>query len=255
MDWAELGPEFLRVWGHPGGRFAPEHLEILGPTGSGKSYFEATILKERARLRGSHIVVIATKPADATISALGWPIVDSWPPNQWRKESAQVVFWARSSSPDERGTETQRAKVNELLHKLWKPESNIIVAFDEIAYVEQDLGLRSMITRYFREGRTLGITIVASTQRPQNVSRYMHSESSWAVFFAPKDEEDAERMAQVAGSKKFWTPVLLDLDRSEKEFLMIHSVTRTAYISHITEAPISVPTRQGEKPSNPRTSA
>jgi hypothetical protein len=252
VEWNELGPEFLRVWGFPKGKWEPEHLEILGPTGSGKSYFEATILKDRARMRGSHIVVIATKPADATISALGWPVVTKWPPNQWRKETAQVVYWARATGgPDERGIQSQRAAVNELLHKLWRPESNIIVAFDEIAYVEQELGLKAIVTRYFREGRSIGITIVASTQRPQNVSRYMHSESSWAVFFAPKDEDDAERMAQVAGNKKYYTPILLDLDRAEKEFLLIHTVTRQAYISRITDAPITTPTRRSEHAGKP----
>ena len=246
IGWEELGPEFLKEWGYPDGNFFPEHLEILGPTGSGKSFFEATILKERARLRHSHIVVIATKPADKTISALGWPVVDTWPPNQWKKENRQVIYWAKASSPDERGIAEQRAKVNELLHKLWKPDSNIVVAFDEIAYIEQELGLKSMVMRYYREARALGITIVASTQRPQGVSRYMHSESSWAVFFAPKDEDDAERMAQVAGSKKYWTPILLQLDRTQREFLMLCATTREAYISQVTDTPITVPTRRSE---------
>lgn len=236
----------MAEWGYPEGVFSPEHLEILGPTGSGKSYFEAVILKERARVRNSHIVVIATKPADKTISALGWPVVESWPPNEWKKENRQVVYWAKAPTPDDAGIAQQRAKVNELLHKLWKPDSNIIVAFDEIAYVEQELGLKSMVMRYYREGRALGITIVAGTQRPQGVSRFMHSESSWAVFFAPKDEEDAERVAQVAGSKKYWTPILLNLDRTQKEFLMLCAVTGEAYISRITDTPISVPTRRSE---------
>lgn len=246
VSWQELGPEFYRSWGFPGGKWEPEHLEILGPTGSGKSYFEATILKERARLRGSHIVVIATKPADKTVSALGWPVVTKWPPNQWKKESAQVIFWAKASTPDERGIASQRAQVNDLLHKLWHADSNIIVAFDELAYIEQDLQLKAIVTRYYREARALGITIVASTQRPQYVSRYMHSESTWAVFFAPKDEDDAERVAQVAGNKKYYVPVLTSLDRAKREFLMVNNLTRQAYISHLDTSPISTPTRRTE---------
>jgi hypothetical protein len=246
VPWEELGPEFFRTWGFPNGEWTPEHLEILGPSGTGKSFFEATILKERARLRGSHIVVVATKPADKTISALGWPVVNRWPPNQWKKDNAQVIYWAKAPSLDAAGVENQRIMVNELLQKLWRPDSNIIIAFDEIAYIEQDLGLRQLITRYYREARALGITIVASTQRPQNVSRYMHSESSWAVVFSPKDEEDAERMAQVIGNRKFYTPVLMDLDRSQREFLMMHVPTRTAYVSHITDTPITTVTRGTE---------
>lgn len=241
-----MGPQFLEQWGRPRGKIAPEHLEILGPSGTGKSHFERVILDARARARGSHIVVVATKPADETLEELGWPIVDEWPPNGWKKENRCVIYWAKAPSLDAAGIEQQRESVNDLLNKLWQPQSNIVLAFDEIAYVEQELGLRPIITRYYREARALGITIVASTQRPQNVSRYMHSESSWAVCFAPKDEEDAERMAQAIGNKKYYTPVLMDLDREQYEFLIVHTLTRTAYVSHITDTDIATVTRRPE---------
>ncbi len=238
----------MEAWGFPDGKFMPEHLEILGPSGTGKSFFERTILLARAKARGSHIVVIATKPADETLDGFGWPVVDKWPPNEWKKENRQVVFWAKAPSLGARGIEQQSEAVNDVLNKLWKPQSNIIIAFDEIAYVEHDLGLRPLIVRFYREARALGITLVASTQRPQNVSRYMHSESTWAVCFAPKDEEDAERMAQAIGNKKQYTSVLMGLDRAKKEFLMVHAPTRTAYVSHITDTDIATMTRRSEPP-------
>ena len=75
---------------------------------------------------------------------------------------------------------------------------------DEIVYVEQELKLATVTSRYLREGRALGITVVATTQRPAGVSRTLHSETAWSVFFAPKDEEDAERMAQIAGNKTYF---------------------------------------------------
>lgn len=233
----------MAVWGYPNGRFMPEHLEILGPTGSGKSYFERTILSERARLRGSHIVIIATKPADETLTGLGWPVVATWPPGY---KKPQVIYWAKARGLSSEGRATQRAAIEHLLNQLWKKDSNIIVAFDEIAYVEQELGMRTHIATYYREARGLGITIVASTQRPQGVSRYVHSESTWSVFFAPKDEEDAERMAEVAGSKKYYKPVLLDLDRSAREFLLVHNLTNKRYISFIPpQAPVAEPRARG----------
>jgi Helicase HerA, central domain len=230
VPWRELGPHFLSVWGFPRGQREPEHLEILGQTGSGKSFFEATILRERARARGSHIVVVATKPADKTLAALGWPIIDKWPPNY---NDNQVIYWAKAPGLGAEGIARQRAKVAELLDRLWVADSNRIVAFDEVAYIDQDLRLRTALVRYYREGRSLGITVVGSTQRPQGVPRYMHSESAWSVFFSPKDEEDAERMAQVAGSKRLYMPILLDLDRTKFEFLMVRNLTGEKYISHI----------------------
>ncbi len=47
VPWSQLGPAFLRKWGYPRGKRMPEHVEILGQSGSGKSHFEAMILLER----------------------------------------------------------------------------------------------------------------------------------------------------------------------------------------------------------------
>lgn len=244
VDWAELGPEFFAAWGYPRGEFMPEHVEILGQTGSGKSFFEKTILQERARLRGSRIVVVATKPADATLTSTGWPVVESWPPaTGWTKDRRryeQVIFWAKARGLSKDARVRQAQKIEDLLEMLWVPNSNIVVVFDEIAYVEKELGLRTHVERYFREARGLGITVVATTQRPQGVTRYMHSESAWSVFFAPKDEEDAERMAQVAGNKLYYRRVLGELDRTKYEFLLVHNLSGEAYISHLPKRPIPI---------------
>jgi len=204
-------------------------VEILGQNGSGKSYFEATILHDRAVARGSHVVVIATKPADATLVGLGWPVIDSWPPSYGQN---QVIFWPKAKGLDRRAMADQREKIRNLLAQLWKPASNIVVAWDEIYYPDVDLGLRTEVTRYFREGRGLGITNVATTQRPNGVNRWVHSESSWKAMFAAQDEEDAFRMAQVAGSRHY-RDILLSLDRARYEFLLIRGLTGETYISHV----------------------
>lgn len=231
VPWEVLAPELYRTWGYPRGKRMAEHLEILGQTGSGKSYFEKTILMDRARLRGSHVVVIATKPADDTLASTGWPIIDRWPPSYGKN---QVIFWAKGGLSPEQQLR-QKGKILDLLRKLWVPNSNRIVAFDEVAYLDADLGLRKQLVTYYREARTLGISLVGSTQRPQGVPRYMHSESAWSVFFAPKDEDDAERMAQVAGSKRLYMPILMDLNREKYEFLMVRNLTGEKVISHVSK--------------------
>lgn len=229
VSWAELGPEFLSTWGMPKGKFMPEHLAILGPTGSGKSFFMTHILKERAEMRGSHVVILATKPADATLTNLKWPIISKWPP---KYDQSQVIFWPKAGRLNE-SLDKQRDSVLTMLDELWHANSNIIVAFDEIAYLESDLKIKTPLTRYWREARALGITIVASTQRPRFVSRYMWSESSWTVAFRPKDEEDAEQVATVLGNRKFFKDFLMD-ELQPKEFVVINRDSRTAYISKIS---------------------
>lgn len=235
VPWSVLGPHMLREWGYPrrpGGRRKrePQHLEVLGQTGSGKSYFILYLLQQRATARGSHVVVLATKPDDGTLTATGWPIIESWPPEYGKH---WVIYWPQSKGISREGRAQQREKVLELLNKLWKKNSNIIIYFDEIAYISKDLGLMVETEKYYRESRALGITIVAATQRPQGVTRYMHSESAWTVCFAPKDEEDAERMAQVLGGKRTYMPILQTLDRSNYEFLIVENSTGKRYISWI----------------------
>lgn len=238
VPWSVLGPEFIATWGYARGKPMPEHVEIMGQTGSGKSWFEVIILLQRQRARGAHIVVIATKPADETLVATGWPIITSWPPPDPR-ETAHI-FWIPSTNLDQSGQLEQARKIYDLLVKLWRPGANIIVVYDEVAYIVDDLNfprqgapLRTTVARYYREGRGQGITQVASTQRPQGVIRQVHSESQWVVGFAPADDDDGERMAQVFGGKRTYLPILKSLDREKYEFLIKHRITGKIYISWI----------------------
>lgn len=235
VPWEELAPDFLAAWGRPNGQWQPEHMEILGPTGSGKSFFEKWVLVERVKLRNSAVVILLTKPADKTLATLDWPVVSKWPPSEWNDKNRTVIFHAKSHGLGKAARQRQAEQVEQLLDGLWHPDANVVLAVDEIAYVEQELGLRTHMTTFFREGRTLGITVVASTQRPAGVSRAVHSETAWVVCFAPKDEDDAERMAQILGEKKHYREVLLDLDREKREFVLVHNLTREAYISHIPD--------------------
>lgn len=253
-DWDIIGPDFMRAWGYPRGEFQPEHIAMYGKTGRGKSWFERWILKERARLRGSRIVVICTKAADKTMSTIGWPIITKWPPPAgWRHRSTdyhQVIFWPKASQLDKDAQRRQAAAIEDLLQQLWVPDSNRVVVFDEIAYLEQELDLSAYTGRYLREGRSMGLTVVCSTQRPAGVSRYMHSETEWSVFFAPKDEDDAERMAQIAGNKLYYRRVLAELIPEDFEFLLVHNLTGESVITHLPKnpRPISISGANSEAP-------
>lgn len=228
VPWSQIEEEFIAAWGTPNGKLEPEHLSIVGPTGSGKSMFQSYVLKKRAELRGSYVVIIATKPADGTLKKMGWPIVNKWPP-PWGKHE-QVIYWPKIGKPTE-GYKPMQVGIAQMLNDLWVPESNRIVAFDEIAFVEKELRLEPIINRYWREARALGITIVAGTQRPRNVSRYMWSEPSWAVAFRPDDEDEARRVAEFLGSRRVYLPVLMGLNRHE--FLLVRRREREALISKL----------------------
>jgi hypothetical protein len=230
VDWEDLGPAFIEKWGRPGGRFEPEHLTVYGKSGGGKSYFICHVCDARARARGSHVVIVATKRTDKTIAALGWPMVRKWPPNYGQH---QVVYSVPASGLSAAHRGPQRIKVRALMDALWVPGSNVIVVWDELPYVETMLKLKPEMENFYREGRALGITNVAGMQRPSGVTRFAHSEPGWTVAFPPKDVDDRDRVAEVLGDRARFRVALDQLDRSKHEFLIRHDLTGESYVSHL----------------------
>jgi hypothetical protein len=184
--------------------------------------------------------VVATKLDDATVErliALGWPRVTT--ADEVRRHR-QCVFWpAPKGIGEERETALERA-IYDLLATLWVKDSNTVVVFDEIGTVEQLPGparhakrLQKLIRQYWREGRALGISVVASKQRPVGVVRDQHSESRWKIVFPPADEGDMQRFAELLGQPAEWEPVLRSLDQEAHQFVIRNNVTKDAYISWI----------------------
>jgi hypothetical protein len=238
VPWSLLGPEFIRVWGRPRGIDQPEHIEILGPTGSGKSMLKRDILLERARRRGTHIVSVATKQADRTMSSMGWPIVDSW---RGVQKNEQCIFWPRTDRLGEQRKAYQDARIQELLDHLWHPDANTVVDFDEWVYIEGlSSEMKALLNMYVREGRSHGLTCVMGKQRVQGTQRDMHSESDWKFAFKMNDQDDNERLSQLFGSKREWVSVIESLDRERFEFLVQHKLTGQSYISWV-DRPVSPP--------------
>lgn len=244
VPYSVIRHEFIYLWGYRNGTFEPEHVEILGPSGSGKTYAEATIIQERVRLRDSAVVFIATKPVDSTIMKLGFPIVTE--PKQVKKHK-QVIFWPRTRKLGTERNAYIAAKIKELLALIWRARAPVILVFDEIAALETfDPDLKAMIQMFWREARSVGITIIAMKQRPQGVSRDMHSETSWVLAFRPKDQDDAMRVAELMGSRRYWMPILASLDRGLHEFVLLDVITGDAVICWI-DVPLrpAEPTRRG----------
>lgn len=229
--WSVIGDDFTREWGRPGGQEEPEHVEVLGPSGSGKTRFVAQILAERAVRRHAHEVFVATKPADKTILQMGWPVVKDW---RGVSQNPQCIFWPRTSATGARRRAFHQVRIQDLLDRLWHPDSNTVLTFDEIAYVQSlSPEMRDTIEMYLREARSSGITLLMNKQRPQGVTREMHANTVWVVSFKPRDMEDTERTAELFGSKREWVPILTSLNYDDHEFLIMNRSTGTAYISRI----------------------
>lgn len=253
VPWSQLEPDFTAAWGLADPRDPqPEGLEIVGQTGSGKTYLLCSALQARMVRRQTPAVIICSKKADRVFARLGWPVIDT--PAEVNKHP-NAIYWPRTSAMGRLRQEFYDRKISQLLESLWVEDSNRIVAFDEIGYVESLSGnLRAMVQQYWREGRSLGITVVAMKQRPQGTQRDMHSETYWCAAFKPKDRGDLERWAELYGHRRDWMPVFDSLDRpahgdrgEQREFILRHSRSDEAYISWIDRPlkPIEPPKPKG----------
>jgi len=176
--------------------------------------------------------MIATKPEDKTLRDYHWPIIRKWPPPYG---TDQFIYWVRTHNDADENKKIQRAEIRDVMQKLWTPAANMIVGFDELAYLDdrEELNLKSMTQRYWREASALGITVVAGTQRPRFVSLYAFTESQWMAAFRPFDEQDGRRVAEVMGSKKTYYDELMNL--RHHEFILRHIRTRQEVVTRIED--------------------
>ena len=248
IPWSQLGESFINEWGHSGGRMRGEHIEICGQTGSGKSYAEATILQQRAARWNTAEIVIVTKESDDSVPLLGWPACSN--ADDIRKYR-QCIFWPRTSLQGEEREKFHEEQIHNLLSSLWMPDANVVLAFDEIGYVEDlSVRLRKQIRMYWREGRSHNISIIAMKQRPVGVQRDQHSESRWKIVFPPADQGDMKRFAEMLGRVGDWQPVLESVDQKNHEFIIRNSVTKDSYISWMDEELKPVPSQGEQKERN-----
>lgn len=234
IPWSELGEDFIATWGHDEkGKLRAEHLEVAGQSGSGKSYSISTILQQRAARWDSAEVAIVTKQADDSLPLLGWPVVSTF---DEVKKFRQSVFWPQTSAIGEAREKHMEKAVYDLMSRMWVKDANCVIYFDEIGFVE-DLSarLKKMTRMYWREGRSHGISVIASKQRPLGINRDAHSESRWKLVFAPADEADMERFAQLLGKPADWEPVLRSLDQTQHQFVLRNSFTKDCFISWMDE--------------------
>jgi hypothetical protein len=251
VPWSQLAQEFAETWGRADpDNPQPEHMEILGINGSGKSLFMCTVCQQRMIVRHTPVIIFQSKPADETILKLGWPIISNGDVKKALRER-WCIYWPQTNKTGRARRTYQADKFRDMLDALWRPGSNCIVVFDDVGYIQglftsDGESLNPIIEMYLREGRSSGITVVLVKQRPQGAKREMHSETQWTVEFPPKDSDDAERFAQILGDKKYFLEVFKTMDADKHEFLIKHFRTGTVLISWVDKPlrPVKTPKKE-----------
>lgn len=239
VPWSKIAQEFAEVWGRADPSDPqPEHVEVLGINGSGKTLWMGKAVQERMIVRRTPCIILQSKPADATIERLGWPIITNGDFRRAIKERWSV-FWPMTTATGIERKNYQAIQFRNMLNALWRKDANTIVVFDDFGYIQELIApdtrepLAPIVQMYLREGRSCGITNVLLKQRAPGSRREMHSETQWKIGFATVDEDDQERVAEIFGNRKAYMPVIKSMDADKHEFLIKHSRTGLEVISWV----------------------
>lgn len=156
------------------------HSAILGTTGSGKSTFGAWLLS---------LAPFHTKPAF---------IIDFKREDIFAKSGRIKEIGLHERLPNHSGVYILRPRpdqaafeVETWLEKLWH-HGNSWLYIDE-GYLMPD---RAWLRNVLAQGRSLGLTIVTTSQRPVDIPRSVFTEASYLTVFRLNDKKDWQRVSE-----------------------------------------------------------
>lgn len=188
-----------------------EHTILIGPTGRGKTTLMRNLIKYR-EARQAHILIIATKSRDETMSALapqrpivtkrklknhprGYLQVKSW--NQAvRSDHDRILLWVRYRGPS--SIKRQQAEARQALQQIFE-EGGWTVVIDELRWFTDRMKMEDWIVDLYLQGRSLGVSALAGTQRPRHVPLEVYGNSTHLYIWATKDQEDLRRLSGLGG--------------------------------------------------------
>lgn len=190
-EWLE---QFEREW-HQG-----EHVVILGPTGSGKTFFVHQLLDTR-----SHVAVLAVKPRDDTLERFKqgerygrskYKVIKKWPPDYGYKK---VVYWEKPKGLDK--LREQAIAIHSALDRMYR-EGGWTIYVDEAGYVAGTLGLGRALGVLLNQGRSSKISMVITVTRPTSViarvPKEAFSQPRHKLIFKYENADEMKAASQVA---------------------------------------------------------
>ena len=196
VAWPDFYRALNQLW-RPGPPDWPNsNIAIVGTAGSGKTRFTREIVKLRER-----VCVFGTKTADPSLyeplQREGFRLQNDWNPEDTRQP--KVIFRPPLTAPTPAALAGQRAAFQSALLHVFQV-GGWTLWFDEVRYLSETLKLSSELNLLWLQGRSLGVTIVALTQRPVSVPINMFEQSRFLVTFRVAGREDRRTMANYAGA-------------------------------------------------------
>jgi hypothetical protein len=187
--------EFCDSW------YQGEHVVILGPTGTGKTFHVQPILE----CRGDHTCIIALKPRDDTLERFRhghnygykrYHIIKKWPPQYGVRP---VIYWEKPGGLED--LQEQGKRVHKALNQMYR-EGGWTIFIDEAGYMAGTLGLGKAIGVLLNQGRSSRISVVLCVTRPTSViarvPKEAFSQPRHKLIFKYENADELKAAAQVA---------------------------------------------------------
>lgn len=189
--WSDVY-EYIARWWEVG-----QHFTLVSPPGGGKTTFAREVLLLR-----DWVVVFATKVQDPDLfeafGRQGYVVKTKWEPTDTK--DPRVIFAPPLPSPTREGKAAQAAAFQKALVQIFQLRGgNWTVYMDEVRYLTQELKLKTEIDTLYLQGRSLGVTLVAATQRPREVPRTIFSAASWFGLWRMPNFEDRKSASELVG--------------------------------------------------------
>jgi hypothetical protein len=224
MPWSQFRPWFIDQWQ------VGEHVTGVAMTGAGKT----TLFRNLINTGRDFCVVFGTKARDdALYKPLvleGFVLVDKWSPWDWEQTGQRKIIFApmlrvhAGSSPQEvKDAEEDQAEAFRVALVQIFIAGGWCCYFDEIRYLSDDLGLAHELNRLYLQGRSLGVTMVAATQRPRSVPLNTFAMATWFFLWKISDRDDRRRASEFAGEQ---APLAFETSARmpKREFVCVNAV-------------------------------
>jgi len=145
------------------------------------------------------VAVIATKPRDELLSQFredGYEVIRRWPPPT-PLINPRVCFWPRIASPSD--IPAQKEAIRIALVDMYR-SGGWTIYFDELNYLTQFLRLSPLVELLWRQGRSLGVSVVGGTQRPFHVPLLAYDQATHLFFWQDSDVVNLKRLAGMGGA-------------------------------------------------------
>ncbi len=178
-----------------------QHVALIGPTDSGKSTLEYSILPLR-----KYVTFFATKPADKTLEAFarkgGYVRTADWPPRtgRFRKHIATPEEMPRRILWPDASTINSAPRQQEVFRKAFADiyaSGGWCTVWDEFWMMCSILKMEDEARIMLQQARSNDISFVMGAQRPSRIPLEVFDQSSHMFFWRDQDEVNLKRMGGI----------------------------------------------------------